>query len=372
MSATATDATSAAAAAAADPATQAALLAAAKQVIDKLLAPVVIASFLSCTLCGAVLSLAVTYYARFPNDRLFYKLGVAFLTCMAMFETALFASWTYHWAVDLFMDVQSIALWPWQLVAYAFVGFVIMIVQFFFAWRVWIVSGRTSYLMTGVQVVLAIGGCALAYYMGSQAANFETVLEFSKVRSVAWAWLAVGLANDIFLTLSLSYYLIIRPRKMASSEATKSSPLAKIVLQAFQTNAVSLFVQLLVLILICVQSDTMSYAIPGQWESKIYVAAVIATLNARKPSDVSTTGHGFSSASFSGPSTQRTKGFGAGDRNGTGTFERGSVPVHIHVEQEEHVERHPYSPRSYSEDKVCAIQFVNDDASDVEKGRSPY
>ncbi|GAA5979233.1 hypothetical protein JCM11641_001968 [Rhodosporidiobolus odoratus] len=251
--------------------------------VNRIVAPIVIATFLSCALCGIVLSLAVNYCSRFPHDRLHFKLLVVFFTFAALCDTAINCSWAYRVTVRSFVNPLELANWPWQLTAFCFFT-VVLICQLFFAYRVWIISGGKSHVLTGLQIAIMLGDAACAYYLGWYSTHQSSVAAFKGVSGLATAWIASGLAVDLLLTLSLVYYLFIRPRKIMGSEVHYSSPVLRIIIKSFETNAIALILQsvVLVLLLCSMHAGSLSMFTVGFLESKTYIACVLTTLNSRQ------------------------------------------------------------------------------------------
>ncbi|GAA5944375.1 hypothetical protein JCM10213_003243 [Rhodosporidiobolus nylandii] len=247
-----------------------------QQAIDGILRPVVLASFLSCAVCGLILGLAVTYASRFQNDRRVFKVLVAFLTLAALADTAFNASWAYF-------------------------------NEFAYIWRVWIVSGSSGYLVAGLQLLLALAGAGCAFYVGVWARDKTSLLQFTDIQDVAYIWLGLGVVTDCLITASMFYFLVLRPKQVSGVEGAYSSPLTRIVVKSFETNFVSLLLQSLALGLLrySLKTNTMWYALPGLLESKTYIACVLATLNSRR-----SVTEGDSSLDPN-LSNQRTKGYGA-------------------------------------------------------------
>lgn len=52
-----------------------------------LVTPVAIATFLSCLLLGVLLALGANYFARFPNDRVIFKVLVGYLLLLSIGDT---------------------------------------------------------------------------------------------------------------------------------------------------------------------------------------------------------------------------------------------------------------------------------------------
>ncbi|GAA5947139.1 hypothetical protein JCM3775_001874 [Rhodotorula graminis] len=264
-------------------------MAALQTAVSDLVSPVVVATFLACVLYGVLLYMSATYFLRFGStDRLAFKLLVGFLTLSALGDTMNDCAWAWRSTVTALLDPSVLALVPAEFVAYAcFTGPNVLICQAFFTWRVWVVSemnGRRNWWLPLflLQLELAAAGlaCFLAYW-GSQATS---MVEFSEITTVMYTWLGASLLCDLLITVAITYYLLIRPtRIVGDSVASKlSSPVGRIVLKTFQTNAASLAIQLLVLVVIVTKGSTLWYAVPGYLESKIYVISVLATLNARK------------------------------------------------------------------------------------------
>ncbi|GAA6030712.1 hypothetical protein JCM8097_006284 [Rhodosporidiobolus ruineniae] len=318
----------------------------AQALVDDILSPTVIASFLSCCSYGIVLSLAFIYWTRFPSDRLPFKLLVGFLTLTATADTAVQSHWAYRYAVLSFAQPAKLAAAPWDFTAYTFLtGVNVAVCQAFFAWRVWIVSNRKSHVLTGLTVTAAVAGAGLAFYLGVYITTVEWLPEVNNRKVIMWTWLAVQLAIDIVITTSMTYFIFYRPRRVGSAEAVESSPLNRLVVQSLQTNAISLLVQAAVLVLI-LTSSTFNYAIPAFLESKTYIGSLLFTLNARSSSSSSSSGGDHNSSSYS--TDKRLKGFGAGQRSSFGHTAAQSQlrSIHVHVEEAVEVDdaREPATP----------------------------
>ncbi|GAA5970664.1 hypothetical protein JCM11641_007393 [Rhodosporidiobolus odoratus] len=255
-----------------------------QQAVNSVVAPMVVATSLSCILFGLVCSLVLTYFNRFPNDRIGFKLLVAAFGLIAALDTAVSCSWCYKVAVDAFSNPMVLGLLPWQLTCFAFLtGTVVLVCQLFFAWRVWVISGRKSYVLSVIQLCIILGAAGLVYYMGSYSAKTKYLAAFADIQGVLHGWIAACLAVDLLITGSLAYYLILRPRKVTGT-GLRSSALTRIVVRAFETNLVSLILQcvLVGLTVYSVHRGSLHYLIMAFLETKTYIACVIITLNSRR------------------------------------------------------------------------------------------
>ncbi|GAA5858008.1 hypothetical protein JCM8547_006661 [Rhodosporidiobolus lusitaniae] len=299
---------------------------------DNILQPIVIAGFLSCCLCGVLVCLVVTYFSRFPHDLMAYKALVAVLTVISLVDTAIQCDWMYTFCVKYFMQPEMLGAWPWQFTSYIILtGLSVSIAQLFFVWRVFVISSQTAYVLCGFITLVIAGALACDLRVFIFGTTAKTFADFQAVVDFSWAWLSCGAFADVWLTASIVYFIIFKPRRERYGGETpnSSSPLMRIVIHTCESNAVSLFVQTVLLILLGLSSrwGSLHYLIPAWIESKTYSLAVITTLNARR-----TTNSGAAYPS-SNDHSSRSKGLGARPGRG-GQQQQPTNSVHVLVEQE--------------------------------------
>ncbi|GAA5838111.1 hypothetical protein JCM11251_004709 [Rhodosporidiobolus azoricus] len=278
-----------ASAAAADAAQMAAAL---KLAATQIVAPVLIGAFMSCLMMGIVAVLVGFYWTRFGRDRPIFRVLVVFLTFAALADTAVAGSWSWQYAVKGFTNPLALSEWPISMSLYIFdmhnvnsIATVVTTSQLFFAWRVWVVSGRKSYLLTGIKLVLILFSAGTALYMFVRSCSYTSSTDFNELKHWIWAFLACGLAVDGVITVSMVYYIWVLPASVLGMNMAHSSALSNLVVQSFQTNLVALVVQAITLSLAVADGTSMNYAGAGLIESKVYIACVIITLNARTAID---------------------------------------------------------------------------------------
>ena len=148
---------------------------------------------------------AVIYFLRFgSSDRLAFKLLVGFLTLSSLGDTINDCSWAWLYTVKAFTDPNVLALFPPQLVVYAcMTGLNVLLAQGFFTcvhlslavgrawltrrpcrWRVLVVSNRKNWVLPGVMLVLQVTACCFAFYLASWVRSHTYMTEFgdAKVR----------------------------------------------------------------------------------------------------------------------------------------------------------------------------------------------
>ncbi|GAA5969327.1 hypothetical protein JCM11641_007553 [Rhodosporidiobolus odoratus] len=295
-----------------------------------------------------------TYFTRFPRDRIAYKLLVAYFVINNTLDTAFDCHWCYQTAVNG--------------------GTVVLVCQLFFVWRTFQISGKTSYIITGIQTTLIVGGAVCIYWIGVFATSQTSLQAFNTMGPVMDGWVAACLAADVLITATLVYYIYYKPRKLVG-DAVRSSPLMRLVVLACETNLMSLIVQavLVGLSVYSVRNGSLHYLIMAFLEPKAYMACVIITLKARREG-------GNTDIPSTTSDTSRSKGFGSRfnlgslnthpmSRTGDGAIR--SVQVHV---EHNSVIGDKVSPEEYAlqNQMPYKVQFIEDEGADLEKRAGTY
>ncbi|BGP39188.1 hypothetical protein JCM10450v2_003144 [Rhodotorula kratochvilovae] len=254
-------------------------------IVEWFTTPILVASFLSCAAAGVVLCLIARYWQRFGSkDRLVFRLLVGYFTIAVIADAANECWWTYIYAVQGQLDPMVLVALPKPFIVYScLTGLTILLVQAFFTWRIWIISGRKNYILPGIILLCQLAAFGIALYMVYAATQRPLFREFGEVRAAPWAWLALGLLCDILITGSTYYYLAFKPRQNgATRDAVVHSPMTRVVNLTARTNSLSLLMQVITLWLMIWKITTFHYSITGFLIVKVYIASVVVTLNARR------------------------------------------------------------------------------------------
>ncbi|KAF7977780.1 hypothetical protein HWV62_2671 [Athelia sp. TMB] len=157
------------------------------------LGPMMIGTLLNLMLYGVMVIQVHTYFMTYPKDRLWFKALVVFLliadTANAVFDTVfVYDALVVHWGESPLIQ-----------------GIIAACVQFFFAWRILIIT--RSKLATLVVVIgtlanfLAGVGTAIAVGM---IPEFERFVEFEAIVII---WLVAAAVTDLCITFALCYHL---------------------------------------------------------------------------------------------------------------------------------------------------------------------
>ncbi|GAA5971613.1 hypothetical protein JCM21900_003005 [Sporobolomyces salmonicolor] len=281
-------------------------------------------AYLSCTACGMVFLFGITYFGRFPNDRLLLKLLVVWCMLYCMIDTAVSCSWAYNWAVTSFGVPTGLAKMPWQLGFYTSFtrvccclsavaaltrnlcsAFGILTSQLFYCHRIWVVSGRKNWSCVTSTLLLSLIPEGLSCYQVYWCATHDQIIDFAEIRNVTYSWLAIVLCIDVIITGALVYYMFIKPKRRAARVAVVPSPLENIWTNLAETNATSVIVQILYLSLYAAYPVDFYYTVFGFIQVKTALGSMTACINARPVSS-----DGFESSN-SGAFESRNKGIDA-------------------------------------------------------------
>ncbi|GAA6030588.1 hypothetical protein JCM8097_006222 [Rhodosporidiobolus ruineniae] len=263
--------------------------AAQQRLVIDLLSPLVTAAFLSSASCGVVVCLAATYFFRFARDRAVFKLLVGGLTVLALAGTAIECSFAFNWAVLHFGDYSVFARLNWQMKSYFFLtGIPVLVVELYYGWRIWVISGRGNYLLTGLIGLGSIAAFACIMRGGVYTMKHDAISAFHAIRPTIIAWIVLLIAVDLLVTCGTLYYLVFRPRRDGAGLLAPNSRITSLALLTVKTNSISLFVQVFILVLLLIFPRAFHFGALSFLETKIYVGSLVATLNARDATTLAT------------------------------------------------------------------------------------
>ncbi|GAA5857982.1 hypothetical protein JCM8547_006648 [Rhodosporidiobolus lusitaniae] len=269
--------------------------------------PVLIGSCVSCWATGIVVSLAATYFSRFPKDRTWIRVSVVVATLWSFVDSAIICSWAYKWGVQYFVQPQELMRLPWELTGWFLKFTALVLVQHFFLFRLWTVS-KGNWLLTGGLSALALASYGIALYMTAYTLKHnESILAMADIQ------FGGVLVTDFGITASLLYYLIVKPQRRTGEGMRVHSPFRRLITKSLQTNAISAVLQLAIIVIYARYPSSFFYFYIAFMEQKAYAGSMIATLNARNPQNdgsfTSPSSFGLSSSASS--SRSRPKGFGS-------------------------------------------------------------
>ncbi|ORY73604.1 hypothetical protein BCR35DRAFT_326072 [Leucosporidium creatinivorum] len=259
-----------------------------------------IATIFTVFLGGVVACQTVTYYLseHGKNDKLAYRFIVYGLFFIDLFHSAMCCHTIYVWSITSWGNPAGLVHMPWTFyVEPSIVGIVTIICQSFYAYRVYIVSGRRFLVPS---VILLLSFISMGFGIGTTGFAVAINREFSRAGELLWVvttWLLSSALADIVITTSLIYYL----RKATRGDHQRSSTLVdRILRNTIETNGLTMVVAVLDTILYLIWSAKSFHLIFNFMLPKLLTMAVLVSLNSRGALAAASTAHGVSTLG-SGP-----------------------------------------------------------------------
>ncbi|KAJ3003433.1 hypothetical protein NUW54_g5301 [Trametes sanguinea] len=125
----------------------------------------------SATLYGITIMQAYVYYRRYLQDGAALKLFVAFLIVLDTLTTAFAAHGLHTYVVDDYLQPSKVNTIVWSLITENYLCILTaVLVQFYFAQRLWILS-RRNIALTGMIAVLALVSLGTGTWVGAEMSN---------------------------------------------------------------------------------------------------------------------------------------------------------------------------------------------------------
>ncbi|KAJ8085032.1 hypothetical protein PM082_003810 [Marasmius tenuissimus] len=200
--------------------------------IIEIVKPVFLSHLFNWGLFGALSVQSYIYYLAFPSDRWFTKAVVAIVYTIELVQTILVTKLGFDTFGDGWGDPAA-AIDP----GITWLCFPIMtsigscIIQFYYAWRVWMLS-RSKYipLMICVLSLFQLAGGLWAGILGSGIKNFSQTRDRTQVPITIWL---IGTAVcDILIAVSMLRWLFTNRSDFASTNAI----LARLIRLTFETG----------------------------------------------------------------------------------------------------------------------------------------
>ncbi|KAJ7054217.1 hypothetical protein C8F01DRAFT_1164412 [Mycena amicta] len=238
--------------------------------VDDTLGAAFIGFSFSCVAFGVSSNQAVTYFTRYPEDKIGYKLLVAAVWILSAIDQAFIGHVVYFYTITNYANplilLEHVA---WTLIVQLTLGAVIgTIVRLCFALRVWRFSQRNIFVT--VLIVLLI----LAE-LGFQN-PFLAVLP--KLKLMASLALGAGALTDVVIAGALSFFL----RQYRTGSRRADSLVTTLTVYAINTGAFTASVSILTLVFYDIRPDNFQFLAFFFILSKLYAISFFCTLNTRR------------------------------------------------------------------------------------------
>lgn len=243
-------------------------------------APLLFGVLWNWTLYGVLVVQLYVYSYNFPDDRKFLKLIVFAIFFLETLQTALSGADVYYWFASDFGNIDHLRDPYAASFDVPIIGSIVSgTVQFFFVYRVWVLSDKKSWrycvLITVCSTIDTIGAFAGGIYA-------HVAREFISGRSlqiVALTWLIGNTVTDLLIVAAMLFYLT-RPRS-AENAPFSNHALVKIVRLTVETNIMTTTNSVIALLMVAILPHKFYYTCPTAILGKLYSNTLLVSLNNR-------------------------------------------------------------------------------------------
>ncbi|KAJ6556446.1 hypothetical protein B0H19DRAFT_1152593 [Mycena capillaripes] len=249
------------------------------------LGAIVISNNLSFLTLGVVLSYAWKYYKKFPKDPWGFKALVTACTIMCIADSVGTAFWVYDWGVLGYANPAVLGLTHWSFPVEAMLlGTCSTLVQFFYAWRIYLISVRKNWIVPCIITCLSLLGYSIVCWMVSILATHKQVADLSLVSPTVYVWLVGSVGADLIITASMIYYLDLRLRMSYAAKASLNvgrSRFREIISRTVEANVLSLLAQTVSVGLFNRPQVGFYFVLTDMTLAKIYTFSLLVSLCGR-------------------------------------------------------------------------------------------
>ncbi|KAI0959388.1 hypothetical protein AcW1_004224 [Taiwanofungus camphoratus] len=246
-------------------------------VLDETMGAAFIGVVVAAVLYGVSCVQLLYYYARYPTDAWHLKFLVAAVWLFDTVHQALITHTVYTYLVTNFSNPPILGIIIWSLIIEVlFNGFTALLVQSFYALRIWKLSSQNIWI-TAIVMLLILGefSCVLAYAI--LAIQMHTFAELSQLKGLSMSVNAIAAAGDLVIALSLCFML----HRSRTGFRRSDGLINKLIVFTVNTGLLTSVCAVCSLIAIVVLPGTFIYICFYFTLGRLYTNSILATLNAR-------------------------------------------------------------------------------------------
>ncbi|SJL13635.1 uncharacterized protein ARMOST_17082 [Armillaria ostoyae] len=254
---------------------------------------VLVSVFLSILLLGAMFVQLFIYFDHYPKDHLWIKVFVLVLFALDILNSVFVLAWVYKMLIDNFGNIEAFMKGNHPSIGGSFIpnrpsstadwtaatdpllsGIMSGMVQFFFAWKIWVLTKNYFF-------ILVIGACALASTAGGIATSTIAFMVWQtvdwpelrvKLDTPALVWLIPAAVCDLIIAIIITVYL-----QRAKGPFKRTNRILNRVIRRLLTATIAV----VDLVLILAIKDTPYYLFVAFILPKLYTNSAMSSLNSR-------------------------------------------------------------------------------------------
>ncbi|KAI9446100.1 hypothetical protein H4582DRAFT_1903448 [Lactarius indigo] len=250
--------------------------------LEEIIAPMLLGALWNWTLYGVLVVQLYVYTYNFPGDRTPLKLLVYSIFLIETVQTALTGADLYYWLVSGFGNIGRLTSPHLSGFDVPIIGSIVSLaVQFFFVYRIWILSERSyRFLFIGVIICLCSITAVVGACIGGVYVYIHKKFVTGRVLKVlALIWVSGNALSDILIAASMLYHLV--RRRSEGGRNYSDHVLSKVVRLTIETNVLTMTVGIVSLLMFAIFPDKRWFTCPTAILGKLYSNTLLVSLNNR-------------------------------------------------------------------------------------------
>lgn len=232
--------------------------------------------FINVLLCGIMTTQVYLYGVTYKRDPMWIKIAVALIFVADLLQTGFLFGYLYRSLIIYYAQAEVLGQADWIFATDpALTGLIAMAVQFFFAWRVKVLT--KNWYFSCIIIALATAGGVAGVLTAFEVGRTPTFTEFQNFKATVIVWLAAEAVCDVVITVILVWYL----RKHKTGFSQSDLIVDRIIRLTMQTGFITMVVAALDLIFFLVdpKGTHLAFNFPL---AKLYTNSLMSSLNSRK------------------------------------------------------------------------------------------
>ncbi|KLO15609.1 hypothetical protein SCHPADRAFT_255244 [Schizopora paradoxa] len=246
--------------------------------------PIFIGTILNYLLTGVLIHQLYDYNKNYPNDKVAVKWLVYGVCTLDMLQTGFTTQFSWYYCIQNWGDITVFTgtgfAWTASILP-IMAGLIAMIVQYFYAWRIWCLGG--SYLkMVSVAIALVAFIECLCAFIGSIKYDIiaSSVITSATVPYFA-IWLSGSFTCDVLIAGCMT--IIFLKAKSHSGFDKTNSIINVLIRHVVETAAITAFCAGVELVLfVKTRNESLAHTAPAFVLGKLYTNCLLANLNNRR------------------------------------------------------------------------------------------
>ncbi|KAH9952905.1 hypothetical protein BC827DRAFT_210089 [Russula dissimulans] len=247
--------------------------------VEELAAPLILGGIWNWCLFGVLVVQTYVYSYNFPVDRRPIKLLVYGVLLLETLQTALSGADLYYWFASGFGNFEHLTSPYATVFDVPMIGSLVSLtVQFFFMYRILVLSKRESWWLC-VFIFLCSIISAIGAFSGGIYTHVRGKFATGRIlKMLALTWLTGNTISDLLITAAMVFYLV---RRRVRQDYASSHAMVSIVRLTVETNIITTTVSVASLLMISLFPDKNWYVCPTSILGKIYSNTLLVSLNNR-------------------------------------------------------------------------------------------